>query len=490
MAHEAAVVLNITSEIGHMMAEASYCPPSVTQADIMNFFKSLILEQESSYQLKNSDINEMKKDINHYFDSVTSDKNSLLAEEAAEAAADLVAAAATVAAAAGSWVPFVNFGLAAAAVAATATAMGLEIATEKLQKTVVEEISNADSNIIKYKSFKNIETYSSAVTANALFYPRLQLGATIKQMRALFIGVIVIIKKSNKGKCSPDDMKQAFLNYYNAVQANPDLVARFIQIMQELDEGGSPEKFKEDISEFFGSLPDVAVRGYAMIMLAFSASIAIRKGKIAYQVYKAAQTAAPPDIPLDDLDANGNTVEESGAPAAEAETLGAAEIAVRAMGVLAAVAATVFAGLEIAKAVDTDKKLTKAISDAKNGITKYYTALVSHTVDGDETESDVTPVLGNYECHLYDKGGKNDWHYVTVSKVNDTTLKWTNRAKVSWLLSQTADKTVLDVSKECPYYNFNDGKQQTHYTQATVVWKGNKVTGIIGPWNELYEKAA
>jgi hypothetical protein len=237
MPHETSVVLNITSEIGHMMVEPSYCPALVPQSDIINFFASLILEQESSYTLKNSDLNMMKSDINHYFDSVTSDKNRLIVEESAEAAADLVAAAATIAAAAGSWIPFVNFGLAATAIAATAAALGLEIATAKLEKTVVEEISNADSKIIQYDSFKNIKVYSSAVNANALFYPKLQLGATIKQMRALFLGVIVIIKKSNQGKCTPEAMKQIFIDYYNATKADPNLVDRFTEIMQELDEG-------------------------------------------------------------------------------------------------------------------------------------------------------------------------------------------------------------------------------------------------------------
>jgi hypothetical protein len=48
-------------------------------------------------------------------------------------------------------------------------------------------------------------------------------------------------------------------------------------------------------------------------------------------------------------------------------------------------------------------------------------------------------LLGNYENHLYDKGGKNDWHYVTINKADDTTLKWSNRAGVSWTLTTTPD---------------------------------------------------
>ena len=92
-------------------------------------------------------------------------------------------------------------------------------------------------------------------------------------------------------------------------------------------------------------------------------------------------------------------------------------------------------------------------------------------------------IVGNYECHLYDNGGKNDWHYVTISQINGSTLKWANRAGVSWTLTETSDKTKLDVGKDCPY--FKDG-----YQQATVVWVSSHVTGILGPSDELYEKSA
>lgn len=489
MAKEAQLVLGITSEIGHMMADPNYCPENVKQDDIMNFFTSIINEQDESYKLKHADLVAMTKDINSYFNGVTHHKNSLIAEESAEAAADLVAAAAMIAAAAGSWIPFVNFGLAATAIAATATAMGLEIASEKLEKTVVEEISSADTAILnKYQSFNAIKVYSASVTANALFYPRLQLGATIRQMRALFIGVVVVIKKTNNGKCTAQDMKKAFLDYYNATQANPALVDKFIQIMQQLDDGGDPQKFKQDMDAFFQPLPEAVVRGYASIMLAFAAAVAMKQGKTAYQAYKAAKAAMPVEIEMVELDENGAAVEGGAAEVELTETIGIAEVALRAAGVLAGIATLVFAGLEIAKAVDTDNKLTKAIADAKTGIINYYTALVTKTIDG-EGEQLITPILGNYECHKYDSGGKNDWHYVTISKVDENTLKWTNRAGVSWSLKLTSHKTILDVGSECPYYNFNDGTQQTHFTHATLVWDGNKVTGIMGPWNELYSKS-
>ena len=99
-------------------------------------------------------------------------------------------------------------------------------------------------------------------------------------------------------------------------------------------------------------------------------------------------------------------------------------------------------------------------------------------------------IIGNYECHLYDNGGKNDWHYVTIREVSEGTFKWINRAGVSWILKTTFDKTKLEVGQDCPYYNFNDGTRQMQYRQATVVWAGSQVSGILGPWNELYEKSA
>jgi hypothetical protein len=91
-------------------------------------------------------------------------------------------------------------------------------------------------------------------------------------------------------------------------------------------------------------------------------------------------------------------------------------------------------------------------------------------------------LLGNYECHKYDAEGKNDYHYVTISKVNDTTLKWSNRAGVSWMLSLIDDKTKLDVGNDCPY--FKDG-----HKQVTVVWEGSQVSGLVGPFDELYSKS-
>ena len=92
----------------------------------------------------------------------------------------------------------------------------------------------------------------------------------------------------------------------------------------------------------------------------------------------------------------------------------------------------------------------------------------------------IISIVGDYECHLFDNtSNKNDWHYVTISKVNNSTLRWTNRAGVSWTLTTIPDKTKLTVGSDCPYFN-------SGYTQVTVVWDGDRVSGLTGPSNEIY----
>jgi hypothetical protein len=142
-------------------------------------------------------------------------------------------------------------------------------------------------------------------------------------------------------------------------------------------------------------------------------------------------------------------------------------------------------------------KQCKALCDelnttVKSGYKSYYNGIkeASKQYRAAIATPAIEEIVGSYECHKYDSGGKNDWHYVTVTKIDNSTLKWTNRANVSWTLTLTADKDILNVGDKCPFYHFNDGKQQTNYTEAAIVRNGSKVTGIMGPWNELYSKSA
>ena len=90
-------------------------------------------------------------------------------------------------------------------------------------------------------------------------------------------------------------------------------------------------------------------------------------------------------------------------------------------------------------------------------------------------------LVGHCENTLHDKGGKNDWHAATVTKVSDTVLRWTNRAYVSWTLTLTPDKNVLLVGNDNPY--FSQG-----YKTARVIWCGNLVAAIYGPGDEPFER--
>lgn len=93
----------------------------------------------------------------------------------------------------------------------------------------------------------------------------------------------------------------------------------------------------------------------------------------------------------------------------------------------------------------------------------------------------VAALLGDYENHLYDKGGKNDWHFVRISRIDDTKLTWTNRAGVSWILTITGDKNQLAIGSDSPYYKQGD-------RIATVQWANGEVKSIMGPGNEPFDR--
>ena len=62
------------------------------------------------------------------------------------------------------------------------------------------------------------------------------------------------------------------------------------------------------------------------------------------------------------------------------------------------------------------------------------------------------PFVGKYECHLYDAGGKNDWHYVEITSNGDGAYKWTTRAGPSWTLTPGKDPSKLALKEDCPYF--------------------------------------
>lgn len=91
-------------------------------------------------------------------------------------------------------------------------------------------------------------------------------------------------------------------------------------------------------------------------------------------------------------------------------------------------------------------------------------------------------IAGTYENNLYDSGGKNGWHYVEITKVDDNQFLWTNQAGASWTLTQASSPGVFDVGTSCPYYG-------SGYTKATVTTNSSgDVVSISGPFNEPYTK--
>ena len=110
-----------------------------------------------------------------------------------------------------------------------------------------------------------------------------------------------------------------------------------------------------------------------------------------------------------------------------------------------------------------------------------YTRLCSAT---DVTKS----VTGLYENMRYSGAKKNNWHYVTVASVNDTTVKWTNRAGVEWTLDVQEKLsgyscTELTAAATNPY--FARGYTKTAIQRSPA---NNAVTAITGPYSEPYHR--
>ena len=82
---------------------------------------------------------------------------------------------------------------------------------------------------------------------------------------------------------------------------------------------------------------------------------------------------------------------------------------------------------------------------------------------------------GFYENTHYEDGGKNEYHYVTVSMIKGKKYVWRNAAGVTWALYKH-NNTGLRVGRNCPYY-------KNGYTFAKFT-----KNGVYGPGNEFYKK--
>jgi hypothetical protein len=92
-------------------------------------------------------------------------------------------------------------------------------------------------------------------------------------------------------------------------------------------------------------------------------------------------------------------------------------------------------------------------------------------------------LLGKFENHHHDGSPvKGDYHYVIITRLDANTLLWTNRAGVSWTLSETADRSILNIGTDNPYNG-----SEFEYSQSTVIYNANgSILGITGPTGELY----
>ena len=88
-------------------------------------------------------------------------------------------------------------------------------------------------------------------------------------------------------------------------------------------------------------------------------------------------------------------------------------------------------------------------------------------------------IAGRYECHKYDGNGKNNWHYVQISKLSNGNFLWKNRAGVSWELIPTSSSYKFKVSKNNPYH-------KTYKEAYLTLSPDNQIIGIMGPHKEFY----
>ena len=120
------------------------------------------------------------------------------------------------------------------------------------------------------------------------------------------------------------------------------------------------------------------------------------------------------------------------------------------------------------------------LADGRQSLIRSTTSTNDAPVHSDETAAPAQRLEGTYEDFPHNPGIKNDWHYVNITVVDETTLKWTNRANVSWTLKLTDDKNLLEVGADCPYYSKG-------YTSAQVEWDAyGNVKHIQGPGNGIY----
>ena len=78
---------------------------------------------------------------------------------------------------------------------------------------------------------------------------------------------------------------------------------------------------------------------------------------------------------------------------------------------------------------------------------------------------------------------------MTISEEESGSFLWSNKAGVTWTLTQDkANPTQFTVGKECPYFDWNNMNEANFQMTEVYLSDDGKVSGIRGPWGELYTK--
>lgn len=445
-------------------------------ADVGNaidgLLSNLVVEANSIDSIKNFDLAIAKRRIMDSHDECVTERMNIEAAQAAEDILEAAAIAADVALVAASWTIFGAIGLGIAAIAAEAAASGAELGVEKLEHTITQMIADMGLKAFNDPALASIKMYHDSSGQVSINIAKIELGGNKAIVRQSLLGLA-------KTSETVDEMKKNLIHFYDVVKKPGDIIGMYMmlaELMIQGDGGPSAQKIILDLKKAGEAPLYIKFAIHTIGALGLTSSIAV--ARFTKQIEK--MFVDESIMSIEDI---GSVVQLS----TKAEAMGKC---VKGLAAVGAALETVMLGLTIADQRGTINEINKQIENRKNDLITYYTTFHEAVTAPESASRLAAAVLGSYECHKYDNTAtKNDWHYVTITKVNDMTFKWTNRAGVSWTLKTTSENTMLDVGQECPYYDFDDGTSKTRYTQATLVWNGDEVSGILGPWDELYERS-
>jgi|688.fasta_scaffold170074_1 hypothetical protein len=437
------------------------------QKALDTLLQNLITEVKAIDAIKGFSLDTAKNKIMESHDECVRERMGIEAAQAAEDILRAASAAAQIALVAVSWTVFGAIGLGVAALAAEVAAEGAAEGIKTLDNTIAQSISDMGLKAYNDPALANIKVYHDSTDQVSVNIAKLEVAGNEAIIRQALLGLA-------KTSGTAEELKKSLIHFYEVSEQPGDIIGKY-QLLAELilngDGGPKAEKVILELKE--SGLAPIIIKSVILSVMATGLGLAFQVRKFTNEI-----------TTFQDL---GVLTLQDTAQVADL-TLKSERMVkcIKGLAVLGAALETAFLGWKIYEQRKLIDYINEQIEDRKNKLIEYYTnfheAVTSPTVDD--------AILGQYECHLYDQGGKNDWHYVTVSKANETTLNWANRAGVSWTLTITSDKTKLNVGQECPYYNFDDGQSKIQYRQATVVWTGSQVSGIIGPENQLYDKSA